>query len=340
MDNNLANSACFMADTDRSKQMQDWLQKLDANIPIYPLAGDASNRRYFRVTLNNQSYVVMDAPPEKEDCIAFLNIANGLRQIGLNTPEIFAQDIKQGFLLLSDFGDRLLFHEINNKNADSLYKKATNALLILQRQSHLPEVSLNHFDHNCYITELQWFSKWYIQQYLELNLTSKQTQLLHQTYEKIIASALAQPQVIIHKDYHSRNLILLDNNELGIIDFQDALIGPITYDLMSLYYDHYIAWPYQKIQQWVHNYYNQLLRLDLIQNITPTEFMRWFDWLALQRILKNLGNFVRLNIMHGKPGYLKDIPRIFKYIQNICQQYPELDTFNSLLNQLKPKETA
>ena len=323
--------------TPRRQAMMAWAESLFAECQIEYLAGDASFRRYFRLTVATKSYVVMDAPPEVERSHSFVLIAKALADCGVKTPQIISQDLEQGFLLLEDLGDVLYLSTLSAANADQLYGKALQSLLKIAQCQKIPDYELPVFSRQRYLEELVWFEQWYVDQYIERPLSVSQRAVLQEMFDLIVNQALAQPQVLVHKDYHSRNLLLLENGAVGVIDFQDALIGPITYDLMSLLYDHYIAWPYEKVVQWARLYQQQLLQAGLLQHDDMSEFMRWHDWLALQRIMKNLGNFVRLKLLHNKPAYYQDIPRIYQYLLDITQRYPELAPLASLLQCYRPE---
>lgn len=315
-----------------------WLEQCLGEVgDISPLAGDASFRRYYRVTTCERSFVLMDAPAHIQSSAPFVAIAKALKDCGLTTPDIFYADLQRGFLLLSDFGDRLFFNMLNSDSADRLYTQALDSLVVLQACDTVGQHQLPCFTQARYQEELNWFVSWYVEQYQQQLLSAAQRAVFAETSQFVIEQALAQPQVFVHKDFHSRNLMLLPSGEVGIIDFQDALTGPITYDLMSLLYDHYIEWPYEKIQQWARQYQRLLLKAGVLEVDDFSQFMRWHDCLALQRILKNCGNFVRLNIQHNKPRYLDDIPRIYRYILHITARYPQLKACHELLLAYQPE---
>lgn len=316
----------------RQQSLYSWLDSLGiSNYQLTPLAGDASFRRYFRLHLPHQTQVVMDAPPEKENCQPFVTIAQLLYQASLTVPELLAINIEQGFLLLSDFGDQQLLLALNHQTADHYYSLALHDLIPLQKCTplHLP-----NFDQAFMHQELQPFLTWYLQEYRHISLTTQQQQLLHQTYQLLIQSAEQQPQVLIHRDYHSRNLMVLNQQQLGILDFQDAMRGPIAYDVVSLLHDCYIVWPRAKVIQWVQQYVELAQQQDLLPKINQQQFLQWFDWMGLQRHIKVLGVFARLFLRDEKPYYLQDIPRIVEYILNVSAIYPQLSDFNQLMRQL------
>ncbi len=298
---------------------------------IKPLSGDASFRRYFRVSADGKQYVVMDAPPTKESCVAFVAISETFRALGLCTPKIYAQDIEQGFLLLSDFGDQLYLDELNNSTATDLYHRAFDSLLLIQSCAGINTYELPSFNAAHYRDEMSWFKNWYVEAQLGLQFTAKEAELFEALSEQVISNLLSQPVVCVHRDFHSRNLMLLDDGTVGILDFQDALWGPITYDLLSLLRDCYIDWPQDQVRAWVHDYYNLLLQQNRLQGVDFESFMQWFDWVGLQRNLKCIGNFARLNKRDNKPGYLVDIPRVINYAREVCQRYDEFSEFGKIM---------
>jgi len=319
----------------RANAIIHWLtNQLNLTIIRFETASsDASFRRYFRVTHDQGQHIVMDAPPEKENTEPFIRIATLLKSNGLNVPEIYHQELIQGFLLLEDFGSCCFLDRLNNQNADELYHSAFASLLNLQSSSILSNSQLPHYDNTLLTRELAIFDDWFIDQYLELSIPGNMKENLKQI---LISSALEQPQVCVHRDYHSRNLMLLTENSPGIIDFQDAVIGPITYDLVSLLRDCYITWPEEKVLMWMNQYFQQLQQLHLI-NTDLLSFSRWFDLMGLQRHLKAIGIFSRLNLRDNKADYLADIPRTLNYVKFICSKYPELSEFNHfLLNTILP----
>ena len=320
----------------RVQNLTAWLQTiLDTNdFSLLPLAGDASFRRYFRVKSADTCYIAMDAPPEHEESYPFVAIAKTFKNMDLCVPEVLAEDIPQGFLLLSDFGDRLFVKELNNDNADKLYKKALQALLVIQSCQEVSGWSLPQFDHRFIKRELEAFHYWFIARYLELRLTQKETQTLHQAFDYLIASACEQPQVCVHRDYHSRNLLLLDDNQVGIIDFQDAVWGPVSYDVVSLLRDCYIDWPKERVHDWALYYLEQAKRANILSNTSPKTFLQWFDLMGIQRHLKAIYIFSRKLLRDNDPGYLDDIPRTLAYTQTVCAAYPELTKFYQLLQQV------
>ncbi|OGT48874.1 MAG: hypothetical protein A3E82_04030 [Gammaproteobacteria bacterium RIFCSPHIGHO2_12_FULL_38_11] len=313
----------------RLSALHAWLSGLfheTTAFTITPLTGDASFRRYFRVIIAKKTFIVMDAPPEKEDCTAFIAIADAFKNASARFPHIISHDLNQGFLLLPDFGDRQLLPSLENNAADKLYQSAMTTLSQIQQCSIVPNYNLPCFNAVLYWREFEIFDTWYIKKRLGKQLSNVNEKKLKSCYQLLIDSANAQPQVFVHRDYHSRNIMVCDDGELGVLDFQDAVLGPITYDLVSLLRDCYIAWPDDQVEKWVRLFYQQLnLSLDF------KIFMRWFDLMGLQRHLKCLGIFSRLYYRDGKEAYLKEIPRVLNYVMTVCNKYPELQLMITLL---------
>ncbi|MCL4316516.1 MAG: phosphotransferase [Gammaproteobacteria bacterium] len=343
---------------ERLEQLQRWLTR-DLRIPrfdIAPASSDASFRRYFRVRWDGQTRIVMDAPPAHEDCRPYISIARALHGAGLNVPQVLEADLAQGFLLLTDLGTIQYLDALNDADVqgctnvaggrtpeattvDRLYGDALDALLALQthpdvaRQAHLPP-----YDEALLMREMHLFRDWLLARHAQITLDDAQLQNLEHTFTRLAQSALEQPQVPVHRDYHSRNLMLTENNNPGILDFQDAVVGPITYDLVSLLRDCYIAWPEPCVHGWMEQYRRRALAAGLLTQDDAAHFMRWFDWMGVQRHLKAAGIFARLHIRDGKPGYLKDIPRTLNYIVAASARYEELQWLHDLLrNRVLPK---
>ncbi len=313
----------------RINEIIDWLTNtLSLTIIQFDIASsDASFRRYFRVTHSQGQHIVMDAPPEKEDLEPFIRIATLFKEVGLNVPRIYHQNLGQGFLLLEDFGSDCFLGQINNDNVTELYFSAFESLLQLQSSSSLLNKSFPWYDETLLSRELTIFYQWFLQEHLGLSISQHLQESVDQV---LISAALEQPQVCVHRDFHSRNLMFLTENSPGIIDFQDAVIGPITYDLVSLLRDCYISWPNEKVLDWMTHYYQQITKQGLINTDLAT-FTRWFDLMGLQRHLKAIGIFSRLNLRDNKSDYLADIPRALHYVTDVCSKYPELKEFNYFL---------
>lgn len=314
----------------RANLIINWLKHtLNLKITHFePASSDASFRRYFRVKHEKGQHIVMDAPPEKENTEPFIRIATLFKKAGINVPDIVQQDLEQGFLLLEDFGSLCYLDHLTNKNASTLYHNAFDSLYVLQTKIAPQNSQLPHYDNKLLSNEINLFYHWFLEQYLGLSVpdTTK-----NQVNQILISSALEQPQVCVHRDFHSRNLMVLENNLPGIIDFQDAVIGPVSYDLVSLLRDCYIAWPQDKIQQWVELYFQQISKLNITTANLET-FTRWFDLMGLQRHLKAIGIFSRLHLRDNKSDYLQDIPLTMDYVIQTCNKYPELSEFNQLLH--------
>lgn len=319
---------------EREKARQSWLEEKLTTFELPTLlAGDASFRRYFRVRSEGSNYVLMDAPPSKESCQAFIAIARTFQQIGLQVPRVYCSDLAQGFLLLSDFGDQPLLGRLNDQTVDAYYKKACEDLLIIQCCHDVKDYDLPEFDATLYQYEFGLFRQWYLERHLGLHLSAVDHKILDRIYHLLMESALLQPQVCVHRDYHSRNLMVLPDDHLGILDFQDAVWGPITYDLMSLLRDCYIEWPYDRVKQWVFTFQRRLLERNLLALDDPNQFLLWFDWIALQRHLKCIGIFSRLHYRDNKSEFLQDISRVLRYARSICERHP---IFDALLGRFIP----
>ncbi len=318
----------------RLEQLKHWLnEQAIAYDSIVPASADASFRRYFRITDAQTSYIVMDAPPEKEDCRPFIRIANLLLKHGLNVPQILYQDLQQGFLLLNDLGSSVFLSELNNNTVDEMYLSAMNTLLLLQSNS---VADLPFYDEALLRNELNLFPDWYCKKQLNITLSVEQETVLKEAFEILIHNALVQPQVCVHRDYHSRNLMVNKENPQtpGVIDFQDAVIGAVTYDLVSLLKDSYIDWPREKVEAWVEYFHAKALSAGIIENVSFEQFLRWFDLMGLQRHLKVAGIFSRLKHRDGKTGYLKDIPRTMEYIFDVVERYPEFKGLHKMLGEI------
>ncbi|MHB1247511.1 MAG: aminoglycoside phosphotransferase family protein, partial [Sulfuriferula sp.] len=300
---------------------------------LAPASADASFRRYFRAVLSNgDHYIVMDAPPQYEDCHSFIAVAELFGAAGANTPKVLAQDLAQGFLLLTDLGDVTYLSILNAGNAGALYNDALDALITIQRSSRpgiLPE-----YDRVLLERELQLLPEWYITRHLGVELNAQQAHTLDSVFEVIVANNLAQAKVFVHRDYHSRNLMLTEPNP-GVLDFQDAVYGPITYDLASLFKDAYICWDEEIMLDWVIRYWEKARQAGLPVRTDFGAFYRDFEWMGVQRHIKVLGIFARLYHRDGKTGYLKDMPLVMTYLRNTCARYRELEPLSQLLDTLQ-----
>jgi aminoglycoside/choline kinase family phosphotransferase len=327
----------------RTILLREWLNRLfprqhhEQELRIEPASADASFRRYFRVTLENgDTRIVMDAPPEHEDCRPFLHVATLFRDAGVHVPEVFAQDLEQGFLLLSDLGNTTYLNVLDATTAPALYRDANAALVDIQRASRAGV--LPAYDRALLERELNLFPDWYVARHLDLTLDTVQTAQLRNAFETLLANNLAQPQVFVHRDYHSRNLMVIDGAypaNPGIIDFQDAVYGPITYDLVSLYRDAYITWEEERELDFVIRYWEMARKAGLPVSADFDAFYRDYEWMGAQRQIKVLGIFARLYHRDGKDGYLKDMPRVMAYVRRTCTRYNALAPLARLLDQLE-----
>lgn len=336
----------------RQDQIEQWLRGLMPNrsFSLAPASADASFRRYLRASfddgeshkkpagppqgflgplggepsearLSGGAMIVMDAPPSHEDVRPWLHVQTLFHDAGVHVPEVFATDIEQGFLLLSDLGSTTYLAELDDSNADEHYRAAIDALLRIQLASRPGE--LPPYDRALLKRELDLFPEWYVGRHVKLQLSEAQSAQFAATFEKILAVNLAEPAVYVHRDYHSRNLMVTEPNP-GIIDFQDAVFGPITYDLVSLFKDAYIEWPEERTLDWLIRYWEKARRAGLPVRADFGEFHRDYEWMGVQRHVKVLGIFARLYHRDGKEGYLKDMPLVARYLRAACERYREL----------------
>jgi aminoglycoside/choline kinase family phosphotransferase len=324
---------------DRAEQLRRWLAVTlgGGDFSIAPASDDASFRRYFRIRRGEAqpSLVVMDAPPDKENCGPFVHVARLLAEAGVHVPTIHAQDLERGFLLLSDLGSTTYLDALDEHNAGRLYEDALDALLKIQRASRpglLPD-----YDRDLLERELRLFPDWYIARQLERELDAAQLQTLEKAFSTILANNLGQARVFVHRDYHSRNLMVCEPGP-GILDFQDAVYGPITYDLVSLLRDAYIAWDEERVIDWAIRYWERARAGGLPVARDFADFYRDFEWMGAQRQLKVLGIFARLSFRDGKNGYLKNQPLVMSYLKRTCERYRELAGLGRLLEELEPQE--
>jgi aminoglycoside/choline kinase family phosphotransferase len=284
------------------------------------VAGDASNRRYFRTRIGGTSYILVDAPPATEKNQAFLAVRELLAGAGVRVPALHAANLERGYLALEDLGDRLLLASLQAGAGDEPYRGAMELLLQIAAID-TSSVALPAYDEALLLEELGRFPAWFVDALLGEPLGADEETLLAAIFDKLVASALEQPRVVVHRDFHSRNLMPQDDGSLGLIDFQDAVLGPVTYDLVSLLRDCYIQWPPARVQQWVSTYRGLLLARGLPGAADPGRFQRWFDLMGLQRHIKVLGTFARLYLRDGKPAYLDDLPLVIHYVQEISARY-------------------
>lgn len=293
------------------------------------VSGDASFRRYFRFSFESTSYIAVDAPPDKENNPAFFYIAKQYLKAGVCVPQIEAVDLDKGYWLLQDFGDTLLANLFDNDNIKTLYAAALNQLEGIQQVNSTDNGPLPEFDDVLLDSEFHLFNHWLLEIHLKLKLSQSQWQVIHEAQEQIRAVFKAQPQVGVHRDYHSRNLMVLPDDRIGVIDFQDAVLGPVTYDAVSLLRDCYVVWPDEMVEGLLDSW-----RLNQWPQYDATEFKRWFDFVGMQRHIKASGIFCRLCHRDGKQGYLADIPRTLEYIVKFGKCYPETAVFAQLVEEM------
>jgi aminoglycoside/choline kinase family phosphotransferase len=313
----------------RQNLLHDWLTH-DCGFNTFSLqamTGDASFRRYFRVLHNEQSWVAMDAPPDRENCVAYIAITKALRKLGLNSPEVYKENLTAGFLLITDFGDKQLLGELNTSNMLQLYGEALDTLAMLQACKSIEGWNVPMFTANFMYQELEWFKEWFLQSYLGLHFSSATESMLANTFDFLATLAASQSKVFMHRDYHSANLMVLPQNKIGVLDFQDAFIGPVTYDLVSLLRDCYIDWPEDVVTKLALSY-KQRIHLSVSDEL----FLRWFDGMGLQRHMKALLTFSRKYKRDANPHYLKHIPRTLNYISSISKSFPECRDFCDFLH--------
>ena len=322
----------------RRAQLIDWVNTLTefSLLPetLQTASADASFRRYFRISdAQGNSYILMDAPQPQEDVRPFMRIAELLAATGVTVPAIFASQPESGFLLLSDLGATMYSHLLNQDTAQKLYMDAIDSLV--QIQLHSQADVLPEYDRALQLNELLLFPQWYIQQHLGATLTAAQQASLDNVFEHILANTMAQPQVYVHRDYHSRNLMVMNAGNPGILDFQGALFGPITYDIVSLLRDAYIEWDEEQVLDWAIRYWERARRAGLPINTDIDAFYRDFEFMGLQRHLKILGIFCRLAYRDGKNNYLGDLPLVLSYVRKTAQRYNTLIPLLRLLDELE-----
>jgi aminoglycoside/choline kinase family phosphotransferase len=293
------------------------------------IAGDASNRRYFRLCLDGSTFVVADAPPATEKNAEFVALQQLLGGAGVRVPKIVAADIARGYLLLEDLGDQVLLPLLSSDTVDHYYQQAC-ATLMAMACADTAKAGLGSYDNALLSEELSRFDQWFVGELLDYTLADSERSLLSRMGARLVANAVEQPQVLVHRDFHSRNLMLLAGeelaeDELAVIDFQDAVVGPVTYDLVSLLKDCYIVWPEARVEQWALGYRDTIVAARIIENVDDAVFMRWFDWMGLERHMKVLGTFARLYLRDGKAAYLDDLPLVISYTRATLSRYAVTD---------------
>lgn len=334
----------------RLQQLKDWLTPIlkadfqQSEFELTTASADASFRRYFRVhlnhnTLSSRTLIAMDAPPPQENCQPFVHVAELFGAAGINVPKVLAQDIARGFLLLTDLGDITYLNQLDAETAPKLYQDANKALVKMQLASKKGE--LPDYDEALLTREMQLFLDWYITKHLNVTLNDQQQAVLKSTFELLNRNILAQGQVYVHRDYHSRNLMVCEGaagENPGVLDFQDAVYGAITYDLVSLLKDAYIEWDEELIIDWAVRYWQEARKAELPVPEDFSEFYRDFEFMGAQRHIKVLGIFARLYHRDGKDGYLKDMPLVMRYLKKVCERYAELRPMLRLLDALDGQE--
>jgi hypothetical protein len=318
--------------SDRATQLNHWLDQLGyRDYRLSSASEDASFRSYLRLETAAESLIIMDAPPEKEPCDQFITVARKLRDAGLSAPDIIARNADEGFLMLTDFGGSDYLSQLNPESEGSLYGDALAALL--QMQTRIDAADLPLYDEALLKREMDLFHDWFLGKLLGISLDPGQQEIWRSIKQVLVENALAQPQVFVHRDYHSRNLMQLKTGNPGILDFQDAVKGPLTYDLVSLLRDCYIDWPPIRVDQLALDYYEFARANDLVE-VKAAQFMRWFNLMGIQRHLKAIGIFSRLKIRDGKSGYLRDIPRTLEYLRQVSADEMSMAGLFSLIEQL------
>ena len=314
--------------------LQDWLARDLGLRParIEPASSDASFRRYFRVVCEDSTLVAMDAPPATEDIRPYLHVTALLEPLGVHVPHVYEADVARGFVLLEDLGSTHYLARLGaGDDPQRLYGDALQALAEIQLRGAAAAAELLPYDRAPLARELALMPEWFLDRHLALELTPDEREMIVACFEFLIAEALSQPEVFVHRDYHSRNLMVVEERNPGVIDFQDALRGPIGYDLVSLLKDCYISWPRQRVLEWVNGYRSLLQSRGGRVGGSPAQFLRWFDLIGVQRHLKVLGIFARLWYRDGKPGYLRDLPLTLDYVREACRLYPELAELSEFL---------
>ena len=314
----------------RKQQLHTWInQNTDFECKSLEIvSGDASFRRYFRFVYNEQSIIAVDAPPEHENTSQFIAVAQSYREKGLKVPEIYAYDLALGFYIQQDFGNRLFSDFLTVDSCDQLYGKALASIPLIQSCVSTEAGPLPAYNGALIDTELSLFTDWFLDKYLQLHLTNTEQNMLDKVFDAVKNSCLIQPMVGVHRDYHSRNLMLLKDDEIGVIDFQDAVLGPITYDAVSLLRDSYQDWPQVKVNEWLQNWH-----AEHYAQYQWAEFKMWFDCVGMQRHIKIAGIFARLCIRDNKPNFLSDIPHTLNYLIDEASQYPEYIEFASFVKE-------
>lgn len=315
----------------RLQQLTNWIKETWPEATLSVASADASFRRYFRIHLEDKTMIAMDAPPEKEDSSPFIDITQRLLKADVHAPEIIKHSVEQGFMVLSDLGSTPYLDRLNKETSDDLYAAAITELIKIQQAE---SQGLPLYTKALLQQEMQLMPDWFLGTHLQLNLDKSQQKIISDTSVDLTHAVLAQPQTFVHRDYHSRNLMLMKNNNPAVIDYQDAVLGAITYDLVSLLRDCYIAWPNDKVEQWALAYRDQAVVAGVIESVDDQTFMRWFDLMGLQRHIKVLGIFSRLYHRDGKENYLNDLPQTLDYVMQVGKKHPETQALIQLFKEL------
>lgn len=330
-----------MSESRREAQLNRWavsaLSRRNLDVPstfaLTRVSDDASFRRYFRGTIAGESYIFVDAPPAHEDSKPFVDVASRLAAHGLNAPRVLEVDLAAGFMMLSDLGDEVYLAHVTGGSEATIETLYQDAFVSLVRMQSIPPGDLPAYDERLLREEMELFPDWFLERQLDMTLTEEDHNLLEVVFSLMVDNALAQPAVFVHRDYHSRNLMVTGQHNPGILDFQDAVSGPLTYDLVSLLKDCYIRFPDSRIRRWVEEYRDRAVHEGLVSSsVSVSTFQRWFDLMGLQRHLKCAGIFSRLHLRDGKARYLADIPLVVDYIHEVCCRYSELALLGSWID--------
>jgi len=317
-------------DSNRYEKLESWLSQNNYDVSsLRVLSGDASFRKYYRVDKDAISYVVMDCPPDKENLDAFIKISDKLQKAKINVPKLFECNEDDGFLVISDLGDNLYSKKLDKETVYCLYTDALETIVKMQINTDLS--GLDNFD-NLYDEENKLFTDWFLQHHQKTDLDDSLKSDLSNEFDKINSIIRDIPKTFVHRDFHSRNLLVTDTNNPGVIDYQDAVLGPVTYDLVSLLKDCYITWDDGLIEDMLESFFTRI-KSNSINSIS--DFRYWFDITGLQRHIKAIGIFSRLNYRDNKDGYLKDIPRTYAYVDKVLNKYEDLSNLNEIFNKLE-----
>lgn len=334
---------------ERLNTLSRWVERIIGSpVVLKPASADASFRRYFRVFCRNQgTYILMDAPPEHESVETFARAAAWLSHAGLNVPAVFTLDKARGFALLSDLGDRTYLDALREVegaagqgDADALYEDALESLWRLQTGGRDRPGTFEPYDAAELTREMELFRQWFVPCRTSHELSADDHDTIDQTFRILASNALEQPRVWVHRDFHSRNLMVTPESNPGVLDFQDAVTGPVTYDLVSLLRDCYITWPPERVERWLNDYYERIRYSVLQGNVDIGRFTQWFDWMGVQRHIKVLGIFSRLYHRDGKAKYLGDLPVVYDYVRVVCGRYEALRPFRNLLESMEIEWTS